>query len=158
RVPLETDWMIELELALAAESSRLDLLVSKQPPVAGPTESFWLADGSAWRRIVTDSGGPFVSPMPWDASRVEGPVSDSEVERSFLRSPRRPKSRGGRGTVRVVDLFSGCGGLTLGVSEACRALDLACEAALAVDVDPVALQVYGANFPESRCLRADIDR
>lgn len=48
--------------------------------------------------------------------------------------------------VRVVDLFSGCGGISLGVQEACRALGLGFEHALAIDVDKSASLVFAANF------------
>lgn len=48
--------------------------------------------------------------------------------------------------LRIADLFSGVGGLTLGFSEAARALGVAVHAAAAVDLDEAALAVYRANF------------
>jgi DNA (cytosine-5)-methyltransferase 1 len=65
---------------------------------------------------------------------------------SSVVSPARTQTRG---TVSVIDVFAGCGGLTLGVAEACRALGLAMEPALAVDIDEEALNVYERNFPEA---------
>lgn len=51
-----------------------------------------------------------------------------------------------RGEVRVVDLFSGCGGLSLGAREACVALGRKFTPALAVDHDKDSLDVYKRNF------------
>ena len=50
----------------------------------------------------------------------------------------------------MVDLFSGCGLMSLGLAEACRALGLTARPVLAVDVDKVALDVYARNFRGTR--------
>ncbi|MGY2050487.1 DNA cytosine methyltransferase [Methylobacterium sp. JK268] len=52
--------------------------------------------------------------------------------------------------MRVVDLFCGCGGLSLGARNA------GLELALSVDIDPVLTSSYGRNFPRSRLLLADV--
>jgi len=49
-----------------------------------------------------------------------------------------------------VDLFAGCGGLTLGVAEAARHLALGLDVRLAIDADMTARLVYEANFPGAR--------
>jgi DNA (cytosine-5)-methyltransferase 1 len=49
----------------------------------------------------------------------------------------------------LVDLFSGCGGLSLGVAEAARRRGLALKIPLAIDVDDDAVEVYGRNFPSA---------
>lgn len=64
-----------------------------------------------------------------------------------LRARTRPEFDAGTGATRVVDLFAGCGGITLGLAQACRAADRALEIALAVDFEPLATRVYHANFP-----------
>jgi len=46
------------------------------------------------------------------------------------------------GTVRVADLFSGCGGLSLGAREASIALGRRFESVLAIDEDASSLEVY----------------
>src|SRR5207249_2953065 len=66
----------------------------------------------------------------------------------FLRS-RRPAYEAMRPAVRVVDLFCGCGGLSLGVAEAARRLGLGIEIPLAIDIDEDAVAVYRANFAEA---------
>jgi hypothetical protein len=67
----------------------------------------------------------------------------------FLRQSERPDYERGSSTVRVVDLFCGCGGLTLGLEEAAHRLGLASEIPLAVDNDANALAVFGQNFPNA---------
>lgn len=74
---------------------------------------------------------------------------DAWYDGEWLSSSVLPARTQIRGTVSVIDVFAGCGGLTLGVAEACRALGLAMEPALAVDIDEEALNIYERNFPEA---------
>jgi DNA (cytosine-5)-methyltransferase 1 len=50
----------------------------------------------------------------------------------------------------MVDLFSGCGGLTLGLAEASRAVQRGIDVRLAVEWDPEIWDVYSANFAPVR--------
>jgi DNA (cytosine-5)-methyltransferase 1 len=68
-----------------------------------------------------------------------------EDDAAFLRGPRGNLVRP-RGFVRVVDLFSGCGGLTLGIEEAARARRFALDIRLAVESDENVAAVYTSNF------------
>ena len=68
---------------------------------------------------------------------------------AWLRGQRPPEAVDA-GQVRTVDLFAGCGGLTLGVEEACRAVGLATRCALAVDVNEQAMAVFEANLSPER--------
>lgn len=83
-----------------------------------------------------------------DATGREVAEADAHgaFDAAWLRSKHRPTSKV-RDTLRVVDLFSGCGALSLGISEACRALELGVEHVLAADINPLALNVYSRNFP-----------
>lgn len=63
-----------------------------------------------------------------------------------LRAGIRPTFDSGGAAVRIVDLFSGCGGITLGLAQACRANGRALEIALAVDFERLATSVYQRNF------------
>lgn len=63
-----------------------------------------------------------------------------------LRVQTQPAFDSGGGTVRIIDLFAGCGGITLGLAQACRAAGRALEIALAVDFEPLATSVYQQNF------------
>lgn len=77
-------------------------------------------------------------------------------ERTFLRST-RPPYEALRPRVRLVDLFCGCGGLSLGVAEAARRLGLGIEIPLAVDLDEDAVAVYRANFPGSNVVSGFVE-
>ena len=58
--------------------------------------------------------------------------------------------------LRVVDLFSGCGGLAFGVSDAARALGLAPSVELAADMDTGASGIYQANLSPRRTMATNI--
>ena len=68
------------------------------------------------------------------------------------RSPRRATRR----TIRVVDLFCGCGGLSLGVRRAANAVGTRVVFALAVDVSRAALGVYARNLRPTRTERRNV--
>lgn len=65
----------------------------------------------------------------------------------FLRLTERPDYESGPSSLRIVDLFCGCGGLSLGIAEAAREIGLAVEIPLAVDTDADAISVFQTNFP-----------
>lgn len=50
------------------------------------------------------------------------------------------------GSIRLIDLFCGCGGLTLGVWEACRRFRRRLQIRLAIDLADEPLKVYRRNF------------
>lgn len=67
-----------------------------------------------------------------------------------LRHVTRPNFENGAQSITLVDLFAGCGGITLGVSQAAHEHGLATDIALAVDFEQTAIDVYRTNFPEAR--------
>lgn len=74
----------------------------------------------------------------------------------FLRAKRRSPNATGRG-VRLVDLFSGCGGMTLGATEAARSMEMAAEVVLAMELRDQIRAVYDANFDSNiRERRGDV--
>lgn len=75
---------------------------------------------------------------------------NDEYDRVFLQRTWRPDYELGDAPLRLVDLFSGCGAMTLGVAEAAHRLGNATEVALAMDTDPAATTVYVHNFPKAR--------
>lgn len=84
-----------------------------------------------------------------DRRKVEDPdVEELEAlfDQIWLQSDLWPLLSERREEVRVADLFAGCGGMTLGVWEACRALGIGMASVLAVDSDPVALEVFEENL------------
>ncbi|CAH0298487.1 DNA cytosine methyltransferase [Peribacillus sp. Bi134] len=75
---------------------------------------------------------------------------------NFLRKKENePLPRSNR-VINVVDLFSGCGGLSLGIKEACRTLGYGFRVPLAIDFDKNAYECYKHNFKESFAVNADI--
>lgn len=97
-----------------------------------------LPDGSEYESSVRASNGP---PLP-DAERE---LFDLE----WLRSASPPTREGTlRAEVRVVDLFCGLGGMSIGVREACRALGLKMRHVWAADTDPTARRMFERAFDD----------
>ena len=70
----------------------------------------------------------------------------SDYDFAYLRQPIRPAMPHQGSEVRVADIFSGCGGLSLGAMEACRALGKRFTSVLALDNDERCISVYKSNF------------
>lgn len=75
---------------------------------------------------------------PWDAWWL-----------SFLHGGSAQTTSGRPRDVSVVDLFSSIGGLSLGIREAARSLNMRFSTVLAADLDAEALNSYSANFAPS---------
>jgi len=75
---------------------------------------------------------------------------------AFLQTRDRPDYEAGDRGLRVVDLFAGGGGLTLGAAEAARRIGLATSVVLAVEMDQAAQDVYELNFPKAALERDDV--
>lgn len=84
-----------------------------------------------------------------------GEAVDDTAERAYLMSRTRPEMSSSP-AVRVADVYSGCGGLTLGVWEACRAVGRGLEVAAAFDTDDAALDIYRTNFDPKRTYCDDV--
>jgi DNA (cytosine-5)-methyltransferase 1 len=77
---------------------------------------------------------------------------DASFEKSWLMAKRSSNSLGSGPSLRVVDLFAGCGGLSVGIQAAAQALDGRFESVFASDIDEGAIKVYTANlFPKHTC-------
>lgn len=79
------------------------------------------------------------------------------MNQRFLKSKTRPAYEDGQLPLRMVDLFCGCGGLTLGVAEAARAMGRSLDIRLAVDNDPIAIETYETNFPKANAQSASVE-
>ncbi|MCX6864853.1 MAG: DNA cytosine methyltransferase [Verrucomicrobia bacterium] len=60
--------------------------------------------------------------------------------------------------IATVDLFAGCGGLSLGIAEAAHSLGLSHSIKLACDIDEAALAVYSNNLSPGAALTDPIER
>ncbi|WP_136041840.1 MULTISPECIES: DNA cytosine methyltransferase [unclassified Microbacterium] len=67
-----------------------------------------------------------------------------------LRQVIRPEFGAGAESITLVDLFAGCGGITLGVNQSAHQHGVATDIALAVDFEQTAIDVYRNNFPDAR--------
>lgn len=81
-------------------------------------------------------------------------VCDADAE--FLRSATRPDYETSTPRVRIVDLFAGGGGLSLGMAEAARRVGRGTDVILAVEQRSDAAQVFARNFPHACVLEADV--
>jgi DNA (cytosine-5)-methyltransferase 1 len=84
------------------------------------------------------------------------PCRRCKKDRAFLRAERQPRGKAAGGEVIAVDLFTGCGGMTVGVHEAVRRLGRTLKIALAVDCDPAAIAIYKKNFPSAAAQVGDV--
>lgn len=87
---------------------------------------------------------------------TNGSCASCGLDAAFLKRKRRPTSPNDQSPVRVVDLFAGCGGMSVGLFEAARRLSRRLEVALAADLDARALKVLRSNLPGSTTQAADI--
>jgi DNA (cytosine-5)-methyltransferase 1 len=84
------------------------------------------------------------------------PELGPDGDRAYLRSAARPQPIGGP-RLQVVDLFAGCGGMTLGAVEAGRSLGYDVGVVLAMELDEEVRKIYDANFQSKlSTLRADV--
>ncbi len=120
------------------------------------TFAFDSDNGSIIRRVLLNSDKAQISRIPL----IKYPDLKSAVDAfdyAWLRSLARfrPLQVGGE-EVSCVDLFSGCGGLSLGVREACYASGRHFRSILAMDSNSNALAVYKANFDPEFALSDDL--
>ncbi|MBJ7336680.1 DNA cytosine methyltransferase [Mycolicibacterium sp.] len=120
-------------------------------------ERFRIRNGSYERLVTRRDGRQSASVMAGHRGAETRATCADEAERAWLQSSVAPPSGSARSSLRVVDLFSGCGGLSIGLAEAARALNRSFEPLLAVDVDAVAAQTYAANFPTASTLTRNVD-
>jgi DNA (cytosine-5)-methyltransferase 1 len=118
-------------------------------------ETFWRGDTEIVRRIALPGVEHLDSVVATDSDGPDGAIGTDLAEAHFLRARRRPHATPVGRTLRALDLFAGCGGLSLGFSEACRALHGELKAT-GVDTDAVAAHVFSANIPHSDFHIADV--
>lgn len=84
--------------------------------------------------------------------------TNTDVDLDFLRSRSPPSTSTIGDAISIVDLFAGCGGLTLGVLEGARRIGRTARLALAIDHDPTPLSVLEATLSdtEARFSTADL--
>ncbi len=119
-------------------------------------EIYECKDGFAFRNIVFPSGNKISTKIP---ALLDPTMNDAQsvFDYSFLRLKKRPNVDFSD-TVPSVDLFSGCGCLSLGAMEALSAIGKRFVPLLAIDKDPNAIAVYNDNFKPAKFYSNDITR
>jgi DNA (cytosine-5)-methyltransferase 1 len=115
-------------------------------------ESFRLSsDGHSIERVIAlRTGGVACTRSPIDTVKMLDTSEDALADRfdsAFLSTATRPRMGLRASEVRVVDLFSGCGAMSLGIWEASRAVGARMVPVMALDFNETALRVYEDNFP-----------
>lgn len=77
---------------------------------------------------------------------------------SFLRQKNASFPENTSNIIHAVDLFCGCGGISIGLREACAALGKTFHVALAVDLLQAACDCFRSNFPKATVVNADISK
>jgi DNA (cytosine-5)-methyltransferase 1 len=85
-----------------------------------------------------------------------GDCKTCAADSAFLRTTTRPDYEEAETKLRIVDLFAGGGGLTIGAAEAARRVGLGTTVVLAAEYDESVADVYELNFPEANLDRSDV--
>jgi len=120
-------------------------------------ESFDVSSNGVLKRTVIRRDGTRVTSGISVFRRPDMENLGAEYDLAWLQSKKTPSHPGGSKVVRSVDLFAGCGGLSVGISEACRALSLRLRPVLANDIDSDILGIYSRNMPETDIVAAPIE-
>jgi hypothetical protein len=80
-----------------------------------------------------------------------------EADQNFLRLGSKPARVVADRTLRAVDLFAGCGGMSIGLEEAARRAGLSFEVAYAVDHDQSAMEIYRRNVHHLNARVANVE-
>lgn len=126
--------------------------------VDGKREEFgYSRSGKSVIRVVRLADGQKVSTrIQIKNMGLNGEDARSIFDHAFLRKRCPPAQSRRSPIVRVMDLFCGCGGLSLGAMEACRAVGKRFLPIAAVDKDSMSLKVYKRNFQCRRIYHRDI--
>lgn len=119
-----------------------------------PWETFERAGRSIKRIVRRRSGTMARSNVPSQA--LVGDLADAH-DAAWLRLPQPPPALPSHSSLAIADLFSGCGGLSLGAWEACRALNIRPRFVLASDLNRTALDVYSANLRPRRTIDGPLE-
>lgn len=124
-----------------------------RPPTV---ESYRVSGRTVLRDIVRRDGSVSTSSQHLADGRITGGDAVTLFDDAWLRRVSPPEPTLGD-AVSVVDLFAGCGGLSLGAHEAVRALGGVATTSLAVELDPVAAAVFADNFSPTELVTAPVE-
>ena len=122
--------------------------------VAFDTDGDWIVRNATAGPLGAISKMPRHLPDPRNARPSQLAQIWNQRELTGVRPHIRRDS--GRPTVRIVDLFCGCGGLSLGFRRAAEAVGVRAVFTMAVDVFRPALEVYAQNLRPVRTARRNV--
>ncbi|MBR4353976.1 MAG: DNA cytosine methyltransferase [Kiritimatiellae bacterium] len=108
--------------------------------------SYRVVDNDVVRRINLKGRGIKTSKLPIPNWIDRNQPGINIYDLAWLSSSERPRVRSSAQEIRAVDLFCGCGGLTLGIREAARGLGCSFRSVFASDINKSALGIYAKNF------------
>jgi DNA (cytosine-5)-methyltransferase 1 len=148
----------KLQTFLSATNGLAVSVAEPKPKPSAVTLSFRLDEKTrrVSRTATTPDGTNFTTRFDLPANVSAKHDARSTYDQVFLRSQEPAWHSPLRGTVRAADLFSGCGGLSLGTREACTALGRQFKSVLAIDEDLASLEVYQRNFNPTLPINNDI--
>jgi DNA (cytosine-5)-methyltransferase 1 len=116
---------------------------TKSNPVSETIE--YTPDRNTIIRTLSVNGqyGSAIAPTPNGAASLEAPAA---WDLAFLQGGVQQYRSAATKTIKIADVFCGCGGLSYGVAESIRAAGLTPIHFLAVDIDPVAMEVHRRNL------------
>ena len=118
---------------------------TKSNPVSETIE--YAPDRNSIIRTLSVNGqyGSAIAPTPNGAASVEAPTA---WDLAFLQGgiQQYQSDESATKTIKIADVFCGCGGLSYGVAESIRAAGLSPIHFLAIDIDPVAMEVHKRNL------------
>lgn len=135
----------------------MSLKAPQEARVATPVERFEFGSRRVVRRMVERRDGTQVTSEVMTDFDATGMEAAEAFDLAWLRSAAELSSPRGARVVRSVDLFAGCGGLSVGISEACRALGMELWPVMANDIDRDILGIYERNMPETDRVCAPIE-
>lgn len=120
--------------------------------------SFDQANMIAYRKVFLGNDRIRTTHLKSEHHSSELPPADA-FDLAWLQTSQSPRaSRNGAGVITCADLFSGCGGLSLGIREACEASGRHFRSLLAMESNRNALAVYKANFRPELTIDYDLTR
>lgn len=124
-------------------------------------ESFHVDRGAGVVERIVKLGGQIhgsLLPLPAEgAFRIAPDDVGALFDLAWLRGSKAPEASETRGCLVAADLFSGCGGLSLGIAEACQSSGFRFRSAFACDTAQPALNVFAANLSPAAAMREPIE-
>ena len=118
-------------------------------------ETYTSKGGNLIRRVELRDG-TFIESTVKGLSVHNQPVTSDDYDIAWLKSKEQPTAPKWRDEIRMVDLFSGTGPMTLGIVEAGRATGINVVPVFAIDFEKNAAMNYSYNFPKCNVVNDDI--